>query len=228
MQLEKSFGSNSHSITAQVCIDIPTRVPTHSHNVASADRNSKFANTNVGTQILGYLIPGANGTLEKGRRLFNWVWYCNYEEGSSELEELMTDTNGKRHPITLPVGSMQPQVWEKQKKHAADTLPPQFAEAIQKTQQPFIQAVTDVISPQNSYMDGKVLLVGDALAGFRPHTAASTSQAAYDAATLGKWMPGQIDKSDYDEMLMDYARKLQHHGVVLGERSQFGRHPLTG
>ena len=181
-----------------------------------------------GIQILGYLIPGANGALEQGQRLFNWVWYCNYNAGSSELEELMTDKHGKRHPITLPVGTMQPQVWEQQKAYASEVLPPQFAEAIQKTQQPFIQAITDVISPNNCFMDGKVLLVGDALAGFRPHTAASTSQAAFDAMMLGEWMTGHISRKGYDERLMEYAQELQHRGVVLGERSQFGRHPLSG
>lgn len=140
----------------------------------------------------------------------------------------MTDTNGKRHPITLPVGTMRPTVWSKQKSHAADTLPPQFAEAIQKTQQPFIQAITDVISPRNEFLGGKVLLVGDALAGFRPHTAASTGQAAYDANRLGEWMGGEIGEERYQELVMDYAREVQRRGVELGERSQFGRHPLTG
>ena len=182
----------------------------------------------TGIQILGYLIPGNNGSLEKPERLFNWVWYCNYKDGSAELEELMTDVHGKRHAITLPVGSMQPQVWENQKAHAADVLPLQFAEAVQKTQQPFIQAITDVISPQNCFMDGKVLLVGDALAGFRPHTAASTGQAAYDALRLGDWMNGQIDQNEYGHQVMEYAKEVQRHGVILGERSQFGRHPLAG
>lgn len=181
-----------------------------------------------GIQILGYLIPGANGALERGQRLFNWVWYCNYKDRSQELEELMTDIHGNRHAVTLPVGTMQPQVWEKQRAYASKVLPPQFAEAIQKTQQPFIQTITDVISPKNCYMDGKVLLVGDALAGFRPHTAASTSQAAFDAMMLGEWMTGKIDRTDYDERLMEYAQEVQHRGVVLGERSQFGRHPLAG
>ena len=41
-----------------------------------------------GTQILAYVIPGENGALEPGKRLINWVWYCNDTEGSKELEEL--------------------------------------------------------------------------------------------------------------------------------------------
>ena len=77
-------------------------------------------------------------------------------------------------------------------------------------------------------MNGKVLIVGDALAGFRPHTAASTSQAAYDALRLGEYMNGHIDQEQYKQRLMQYASALQRHGVMLGERSQFGRHPLAG
>lgn len=177
-----------------------------------------------GNQTLAYLIPGHDGTLAKGQRLLNWVWYSNYEEGSKELEELMTDIHGKRHAITLPVGTMQPSVFEMQKQHASDILSPQFAEAVRKTEQPFIQAITDVISPSNRYLDGKVLLVGDAVAGFRPHTAASAGQAALDALYLGKWMRGDIDQSEYDEGVMTYARDMQKQGVMLGQKSQFGKH----
>lgn len=182
----------------------------------------------TGIQALGYLIPGKNGSTELGERLFNWVWYCNYENGSPELEELMTDTNGKRHAITLPVGSMNPEVWQKQKAYASKVLPPQYAEAVNKTQQPFIQAVTDVISPQNSFFDGKLLLVGDALAGFRPHTAASTGQAAFDAMRISELFGGKIDKAEYDDRVLEFAKDLQEKGVMLGERSQFGRHPFAG
>ncbi|KAK4575062.1 hypothetical protein LTR86_000914 [Recurvomyces mirabilis] len=182
----------------------------------------------TGIQILGYVIPGRDGTLEPGRRLFNWVWYVNYPEGSPELEDLMTGTDGRRHAITLPVGTMKDGVWEKQKAYAAEVLPPQYAEAVRKTKQPFVQTVTDVISHQNSFMDGKVLLVGDALAGFRPHTAASTGQAAYDALVLGQWMKGEIGEKQYGEKIMEFATRVQKHGVMLGQRSQFGEHPYNG
>jgi 2-polyprenyl-6-methoxyphenol hydroxylase-like FAD-dependent oxidoreductase len=182
----------------------------------------------TGIQVLGYLIPGKNGTTEPGQRLFNWVWYCNYEDGSSELEELMTDVNGKRHAITLPVGSMNPEVWSKQKAYASQVLPPQYVEAVNKTQQPFIQAITDVRSPQNSFLDGKVLLVGDALAGFRPHTAASTGQAAFDALRMGDWFGGEINEEKYHERVLEFSKVVQEKGVMLGERSQFGRHPFAG
>ncbi|KAK5707813.1 hypothetical protein LTR97_000351 [Elasticomyces elasticus] len=182
-----------------------------------------------GIQILGYLIPGRDGTLEPGTgRLFNWVWYANYAEDSPEHVDLMTGNDGKRHAITLPVGAMKESVWKRQQEYAAEILPPQYAEAVRKTKQPFVQAITDVISPQNSFMDHKLLLVGDSLAGFRPHTAASTGQAAYDALTMGQWLSGEFSKGEYDRRVMEFATRLQQHGVMLGERSQFGRHPFNG
>jgi len=46
-------------------------------------------------------------------------------------------------------------------------------------------------------MGGKVLLVGGALAGFRPHTVASTPQAAYDALLLADLVSGKITHDEY-------------------------------
>ncbi|KAI9695971.1 MAG: hypothetical protein M1820_008312 [Bogoriella megaspora] len=178
-------------------------------------------------QILTYLIPGKAGTLEKGHRLMNYVWYCNYPEKSREHEELMTDVHGKKHSVTVPVGTLQPNLWTKQQDYAEQALPPQFAELVRKTKQPFVQAITDVISPKQMFWNGKVILLGDALAGFRPHTAASTSQAAFDAMMLAEYMEGKLDLEDFEAECMSFARNVQRQGVDLGNRSQFGSHPLA-
>jgi 2-polyprenyl-6-methoxyphenol hydroxylase-like FAD-dependent oxidoreductase len=189
-----------------------------------------------GIQILAYTIPGHNGTVEPGKRLLNWVWYVNYKEESPEHVELMTDKDGKRHHITLPPGGITEDVWERQKKFASEVLPPQFAELVRKTEVPFIQAITDVVSPAAVLpKDSRVLLIGDALAGFRPHTAASTNQAALDAMELA----GAIDRilrgedrttvlQVWEKRVLDYAHSMQQHGVDIGNRSQFGLHPLRG
>ena len=145
-----------------------------------------------GTQILAYVIPGESGSLDLGKRLINWVWYCNYPLDSTEYQGLMTDSDGKTHHVTLPIGKMREEILQQQRQHAMEVLPPQFAEIVCATKQPFIQAITDVISPRNSFFDGKLLLIGDAVAGFRPHTAASTSQAAFDAQKLNELMRGEI------------------------------------
>jgi 2-polyprenyl-6-methoxyphenol hydroxylase-like FAD-dependent oxidoreductase len=184
------------------------------------------------TQILAYTIPGAAGTLEKGRRLINWVWYCNYEESSSEYEELMTDADGVMHHLTLPTGGkMRPEVWERQKEHAQKTLPPQFAEIVNKTRMPFVQAITDLPPPERGMtfsrlLNGKAMLVGDAVSGFRPHTAASTSQAAFHALQLEGVFLGKLSWDEYEARVLDFARGWYKRGVMLGTRSQFGHHPL--
>lgn len=179
-----------------------------------------------GIQILAYLIPGKNGTTEPGQRLVNFVYYTNFPEGSDELEEIMTDKNGQRRHITMPPGMMPSAAWEKQKQIARDRLPPQFAEIVCKTKQPFVQAITDVITPTNEYMDGRVILVGDALAGFRPHTVASTSQACFDAMVLADYLGGKISHDDWKKQTLGFARLIQKRGVDMGNRSQFGDLPL--
>ena len=121
-----------------------------------------------GVQILTYLIPGTNGAVEPGHRLINFVYYTNFPEGSLDLEEIMTDFTGVRRRITIPPGMTDPGAWEKQRALAAERLPPQFAEVVRAAKKPFVQCVTDVISPDNEFMDGKVVLIGDSLAGFRP------------------------------------------------------------
>ena len=184
-----------------------------------------------GMQILAYTIPGKHGTTKEGERLLNWVWYVNYKEESEEYNELMTDKDGKRHHITLPPGGIKDKVWANQKKVAKDTLPPQFAELVNKTEVPFIQAITDVIAPSALSDGGRVLLLGDALAGFRPHTAASTNQAALDAMKLAEAIDRLFQGDagalrDWESEVMEYGKEMQSHGVQMGNRSQFGEHPM--
>ncbi|KAI4597119.1 hypothetical protein KJ359_004630 [Pestalotiopsis sp. 9143b] len=179
-----------------------------------------------GVQILAYLIPGENGTVEPGKRLINFVYYTNFPEGSPELEEIMTDKHGKRRLITMPPGMIDSRAWEKQRQIAGKRLPPQFAEIVRETRKPFVQAVTDVVSPRNEYMDGKLVLIGDALAGFRPHTVASTSQAAFDAMIFADYIEGKVSREDWKKETMGFARFIQKRGVDMGIHSQHQDLPL--
>jgi 2-polyprenyl-6-methoxyphenol hydroxylase-like FAD-dependent oxidoreductase len=86
----------------------------------------------------------------------------------------------------LGFGKIRPEIKSKQRDIAAKVLPPQIAELFQKTEFPFMQAVTDNLTAKNVFMNGKVLLVGDAAAGLRPHVAAGTTQAAMHSLLLGR------------------------------------------
>ncbi|KAH9866792.1 hypothetical protein J1614_008485 [Plenodomus biglobosus] len=184
-----------------------------------------------GIQILAYLIPGENGTLEPGKRLINFVYYTNLPspslaDPSPGFKELMTDVDGQYHHITMPPGMTDAKAWEKQRKIAAEALPPQFAEIVRKTKKPFVQAITDVIASTNEFFDGRVILVGDALSGFRPHTVASTSQACFDAMILADMIEGRISRREWKKQTLGYARTIQKRGVDMGERSQHQDLPL--
>lgn len=190
-----------------------------------------FSHPTTGIQILAYLIPGKSGTLEPGQRLINFVYYLNFpspslEHPSPEYRELMTDIDGQYHRITMPPGKMDPIAWEKQCKIAKEKLPPQFADIVCSTKNPFVQAVTDVIAPTNEFMNGRIILIGDALAGFRPHTVASTSQACFDAMILADMIEGKVNRKEWKRDTLGYARVLQKRGVDMGERSQHQDLPL--
>ncbi len=159
-----------------------------------------------GIQNLTYTIAGKNGDTSPGNRLLNFVWYANFPEGSEELEKIMTDKDGRRRRITIPPGMISWDAWELLKSKADDRLPPQMAEMAHKSKTPFVQAITDVISPKNLYMGDKVVFIGDSLAGFRPHTVASTSQAAYDVMCVADWQDGTIDRKEFVSRVMQYAR----------------------
>lgn len=126
----------------------------------------------------------------------------------------MADEHGEHHHYTLPIGKMKREVWQAQMQKARDSLPPQFVELVVKTKQPFVQAITDVKAPKEgpSLMDGKVIFCGDALSGFRPHTAASTSQAAFDALMLRQYFKGIINADEWTDRIRSYAKEVQRVG----------------
>lgn len=180
------------------------------------------------TQALFYIIPGKNGTLHRGDRLINWVWYWNCDD----LSTVLTDCDGKTHRWSLPPGKVDLEVWENQKEYARQNLPPPFVELVNKTQSPFVQAITDVLAPQACHYAGRLVLIGDALAGFRPHTTASTTQAAFHALKLWEhmksWDEWMKNKNSYEEAVIEFARHGVEHGQKLGNTSQFGHHKLDG
>ncbi|CAF3540563.1 unnamed protein product [Rotaria socialis] len=181
-----------------------------------------------GTQILAYVIPGKHGKLKQGYRLINWVWYFNCEN----LSKVLTDCDGKTHRWPLPQRKVNVDIWENQKQYASNNLPPQFVELINKTQPPFVQAITDVPATQAIHFDGRVVLVGDALAGFRPHTVASTSQVAFHASQLCEsmrsWDEWVKKQSLYEDTVMEFARLGNKVEQQLGNVSQFGHYEIGG
>lgn len=94
-----------------------------------------------------------------------------------------------------------------QRSYAKKVPPPQCAKLVELTGKPFIQAITGVLSSHIVFYDGRVILMGDAVAGFRPHTAASTSPAAFHAVQLDKYLRhDSVDRKALKEKLNDMRK----------------------
>lgn len=156
--------------------------------------------------LVVYMIPGIDGSLENGERYINFLWYTN--ETPADLDKIMVDSvDGHRHHNIVPKGRVNEKIWaERQELAKSEPFPAPFLEVVQKIQQPFIQVITDFIAPQVAFEDGKVLLVGDAVSLYRPHTAFSGTQAAFHANSVEDYVAGKLSLQDFQERVLRYAR----------------------
>ncbi len=135
-------------------------------------------------QMLGYPVAGPNNTTQIGTRCYNFVWY-RPAVGES-LRRLMTDAEGIEHSIDSGGGIAPNRVhWREiaaMRNSASQLLAPQFVEIVQKTEQPFLQAIFDLASPRMAF--DRIALLGDAAFVARPHVGMGVTKAAEDAAAL--------------------------------------------
>ena len=169
-----------------------------------------------------YAIPGENGTLEAGKRFINYVWYDNCAAGSKELEDNLTDTEGQKHRNTLPMGKMRPEVWQKQKAYAAQVMTPCFLELVNLTKLPFVSTIRDRSSSRASFLDGRVLFVGEALTLIRPHTGMSFNHSAVNCLTLRKVLQNQLTLRAWEKEVLQWAEWSSLLSIAVG--SYFLRH----
>lgn len=182
-----------------------------------------FAN-NQGSHILGYLVPGPHNDLRPGHRLYNWVWYRLADPAL--LRQIVIDKNGRDRGYAVPEGLLDPRWRDFIHSEAEVLLPPAFRAVVQATPEPFMQAIRDLA--MDAMVHERVILLGDASAIPRPHTAASTAKAASNAlalktalaqqpedidSALARWQPAQVE----------LGKSLQAYGQSLGNPLMFGR-----
>ena len=161
-----------------------------------------------------YLIPGTNGDISEGQRVYNWVWYRHYVFESEEYNDLMTDSvTNTTHRYTLPLGHLLPKHATMLKDHAANLVAPCIAEMIQKTQHPFIQSITDLVSPKAVFCGAKVLLAGDALATLRPMSGLGINSAARSAMMFLKVLDGNMGLEEWEREALEFAGKAREAGI---------------
>lgn len=175
------------------------------------------------SHILVYPIPGADGRVDRGHRLWNFVWYRNVKAGAP-LDALMTDRDGVRHAVSLRPGRVQDAYVREIQAAARSTLPGEIADVVAATNEPFIQVVMDVACPAMAV--GRACIIGDAAFAARPHAAAGTAKAAENAWTLAEalcsspenWMAALQGWSAHQTSLgVQLTARARH----IGEGSQF-------
>jgi len=128
----------------------------------------------------------------------------------------MTDIDGIRHQRTVPFSKVRPEVWAKHLSDHSSGFAFPIKEVLDKIDSPFVTAISDCISPQASFYNNKLFLVGDALALFRPNVAQSTNQAALHCLLLEKLLQGEITSSAYEQQALSYAHTTLLWGREVG------------
>lgn len=136
-----------------------------------------------GEQCLGYPVAGPDNELRAGQRRYNVVWYRPADE-ASELPALLTDRAGVTHSISIPPPLIRAEPIAAMRAAAERLLAPQFRAIVRLIDEPILQPIYDLESPQLAF--GRVAVIGDAAFVARPHVAAGVSKAADDAAALAQ------------------------------------------
>jgi 2-polyprenyl-6-methoxyphenol hydroxylase-like FAD-dependent oxidoreductase len=134
-----------------------------------------------GEQLLGYPVAGSGNRTEAGYRAWNFVWYRPAAAGA-RLTELMTDADGVHHPKGIPPNKVSAREVARMREDARRLAAPVLAEIIEKTTQPFLQPIHDLMS--DHIAQGRVALLGDAAFVARPHVGMGVTKAMQDAVAL--------------------------------------------
>ena len=102
---------------------------------------------------------------------------------------------------------------------APANLPPQYCELIERTDQPFLQAIYDLESPEMAF--GRVAVLGDAAFVARPHTGFGVTKAAGDAVALAESFDtanGDIDAglAAWRDQRVPFGHTMVERGRLLG------------
>lgn len=174
------------------------------------------------SHILVYPIPGMDGSVAKGERLINFVWYRNYLEGG-DLDNLLTDRDGRQRSNSLPPGKVAKAHRDEIGVAANARLPDDFARIIQRTPELFIQVIYDITIERMAF--GRVCLLGDAAFAARPHAGAGSAKAAEDGWVLADALAttSSIEQAleIWEKKQLTLGRALVERTRDVGRRSQF-------
>ncbi|MEB2543410.1 FAD binding domain-containing protein [Burkholderia cenocepacia] len=171
--------------------------------------------------FLTYLVPGADGTIEPGKRRVNWVWYRRL--ASDRMPSLFVARDGTQRDGSLPPGAMHDDHRAELVDAADRMLAPTLAALVDATTAPFAQAILDLAVERMAF--GRAVLLGDAACIVRPHTAAGVAKAAVDAVGLAEAVRKVTRGAAFDAALAGWdarqraaSASIAARGIALGAR----------
>jgi 2-polyprenyl-6-methoxyphenol hydroxylase-like FAD-dependent oxidoreductase len=174
-----------------------------------------------GEQMLGYPVAGSGNDTRPGKRRYNFVWYRPASE-YEELVSLLTDDDGHHYPTGIPPLKVSWKHIARMRKVAQEILAPQYAEILEKTAAPFLQAIYDVRSEQIVF--GRIALMGDAAFVGRPHVGMGVTKAADEAIVIAKHIaahgatPAALNA--YSEERLELGQQVVARAQYLGRYMQ--------
>ena len=161
-----------------------------------------------GEQILGYPVRvGA-------RRAYNFVWYRPADDAT--LRAMLSDASGRVHAEGIAPPLIRDELIMSMRDAAQRLLSPAFAEVVSRTEQPFFQPISDLISERLVF--GRTVLLGDAAFVARPHVGMGVTKAASDAMALVSGLSDMPD--DIPTALASYQRARVAAGCAVVERGR--------
>ncbi|RUL78991.1 FAD binding domain-containing protein [Dyella choica] len=170
--------------------------------------------------LLEYLVPGLDESTLPGHRRWNWVWYRKVAAGEG-LTSLMRDRHGRQRTFSLPPGAMKDSDIHALRTAARELLAPTFQELLERTVDPFAQAILDLQVPQMVF--GRAVLLGDAAFIPRPHTAGSTAKAATNAIALARALDKRaatIEQclAEWEAEQLQLGTRMTEWGIAMGDK----------
>lgn len=166
-----------------------------------------------GMYVICYVIPTDEGNFDPQELLVNWVLY----QVPTDEEDIFTDVQGRHHQRTVPQGLVCPGTWVSHQEDIASRMAPPFAELIRCTTNPFVTKVSDLLSAKASFLDGRVILIGDAVATLRPHAGRATDQAALHCLSLLEVVQQKKSAAEWEQEVCISSQKMFLWSRIMGE-----------
>ena len=144
------------------------------------DIHPRFSLLTQKGSFISYMIPGRDGSDQRGERQFNWACYFPLPE--ADLADFMIDNQGEARIGTIPAGAMREEQDAALRDMIRRNLPEYYADIVCRSTGNQIQQIYTSDIP--SYRKGRMCLMGDAGIMVPPLTGAGVFKGFTNALDL--------------------------------------------